>query len=250
MSSTNSEVLWWGRMISQISTHSSFIAKNQRTSHKSLGPARSSYPRSSAEVCNFTLQRQTTGQKENVWPTLAFVLISLSNVQTLLPLGYLKWCGEDSQPHLSSPRQTHHQNTTIGGGKRLSEAEGESDGNGADVCVAVDLWPDKGATQAAGIDGLLVRTGPSVSCFQNDWFTIKWLRVCACRQNWCRSIPLKLIDQPFSLAVCLPNENQAGLSSRHLSPHKAKEKCHLWACLIALVAAAKTSHIRIWTIKV
>lgn len=89
-------------------------------------------------------------------------------MQTLLPLGYLKWCGEDSQPHLSSPRQTHHQNTTIGGGKRLSEAEGESDGNGADVCVAVDLWPDKGATQAAGIDGLLVRTGPSVSCFQND----------------------------------------------------------------------------------
>lgn len=44
----------------------------------------------------------------------------------------------------------------------------ESDGNGADVCVAVDLWRDKGATQAAGIDGLLVRTGPSVSCFQND----------------------------------------------------------------------------------
>ncbi len=34
--------------------------------------------------------------------------------------------------------------------------------------MAVDLWPDKGATQAAGIDGLLVRTGPSVSCFQND----------------------------------------------------------------------------------
>lgn len=61
-------------------------------------------PRSSAEVCNFTLQRQTAGQEENVWPTLAFVLISLSNVQTLLPLGYLKWCGEDSQPLLSSPR--------------------------------------------------------------------------------------------------------------------------------------------------
>lgn len=54
------------------------------------------------------------GQKENVWPTLAFVLIFLSNVQTLLPLGYLKWCGEDSQPLLSIPRQTHHQNTTSG----------------------------------------------------------------------------------------------------------------------------------------
>lgn len=162
-------------------------------------------------MCNFTLQRQTDGQKENVWPTLAFVLISLSNVQTLLPLGYLKWCGEDSQPVLSSPRQTHHQNMTSsgdGGGKRRSEAEGKSDGNGADVCVAVDLWCDKGATQAAWIDGLLVRTGPCVSCFQNDWFTIKWLRVCACGQNWCRSIPLKLIDQPFSLAVCLPNETK------------------------------------------
>lgn len=93
-------------------------------------------------------------------------------MQTLLPLGYLKWCGEDSQPFLSSLRQTHHQNRTSSrdgaGGKRWREAEGESDGNGADVCVAVDLWPDKGATQAAGIDGLLVRTGPSVSCFQND----------------------------------------------------------------------------------
>lgn len=54
------------------------------------------------------------------------------------------------------------------GDKRQSEAGGESDGNGADVCAAADLWPDKGSTQAAGIDGLLVRTGPSVRCFQND----------------------------------------------------------------------------------
>lgn len=162
-------------------------------------------------MCNFTLRRQTDDQKENVWPTLAFVLISLSNVQTLLPLGYLKWCGEDSQPLLASPFQMHHQNTTSSGdrgSKRQREAVGKSNGNGADVCVAVDLWRDKGATQAAGIDGLLVRTGPTVSCFQNDWFTIKWLRVCACRQNWCRSIPLKLIDQPFSLAVCLLNKTK------------------------------------------
>lgn len=28
--------------------------------------------------------------------------------------------------------------------------------------------PIRVATQAAGIDGLLVRTGPSVRCFQND----------------------------------------------------------------------------------
>lgn len=77
------------------------------------------------------------------------------------------------KPLLSPPRQTHHQNTTSGGGdgargKEGARRRGESDGNGADVCVAVDLWRDKGATQAAGIDGLLVRTGPSVSCFQND----------------------------------------------------------------------------------
>lgn len=121
MSSTNSEVLWWGRMTSLTTTHSSLSNRNQWTSHRSLGPARLLFPslppppNSSAEVCNFTLQRQTAGQKENVWPTLAFVLISLSNVQTLLPLGYLKWCGEDSQPLLSSPCQTHHQNKTSSG---------------------------------------------------------------------------------------------------------------------------------------
>lgn len=34
--------------------------------------------------------------------------------------------------------------TEQGGGKRQSEAAGEGDGNGADVCVAADLWPDKG----------------------------------------------------------------------------------------------------------
>lgn len=68
--------------------------RNQRTSHKTRGPGLLLLPPSSsgAGVCNFTLQRQTAGQEENVWPTLAFVLISLSNVQTLLPLGYLKWC--------------------------------------------------------------------------------------------------------------------------------------------------------------
>lgn len=93
-------------------------------------------------------------------------------MQTLLPLGYLKWCGEDSQPLLSPPCQTRHQSTTSGGdGERVEDGvrqSGGRDGNGADVCVAADLWPDKGATQAAGIDGLLVRTGPSVRCFQND----------------------------------------------------------------------------------
>lgn len=94
-------------------------------------------------------------------------------MQTLLPLGYLKWCGEDSQPLLSSPCQTHHQNTSSSGDRagardRGSLRGGESAGNGADVCVAADLWPDKGATEAAGIDGLLVRTGPCVRCFQND----------------------------------------------------------------------------------
>ena len=52
-----------------------------------------------------------------------------------------------------------------GGGKRRSEAGREGDGNGADVCVAVDLWRDKGATQAAGIDGLLVRKGPLCELF-------------------------------------------------------------------------------------
>lgn len=31
-----------------------------------------------------------------------------------------------------------------GGCERQSEAVVESDGNGADVCVAADLWPDKG----------------------------------------------------------------------------------------------------------
>lgn len=46
---------------------------------------------------------------------------------------------------------------------------GGGDGRGrTDVCVAADLWRDKGGAQAAGIDGLLVRTGPCVSCFQND----------------------------------------------------------------------------------
>lgn len=89
-------------------------------------------------------------------------------MQTLLPLGYLKWCGEDSQPLLSSPRQTRQALGTERGRKTQQGRGGESDGNGADVCVAVDLWPDKGATQAAGIDVLLVRTGPSVRCFQND----------------------------------------------------------------------------------
>lgn len=82
-------------------------------------------------------------------------------MQTLLPLGYLKWCGEDSQHLLSSL----HARRAIKGGKRRSEAEGKSDGNGADVCAAADLWRDKGATQAAGIDGLLVRTGPHCELF-------------------------------------------------------------------------------------
>lgn len=89
-------------------------------------------------------------------------------MQTLLPLGYLKWCGEDSQPLLSIPRQTHHQNTTSGRDQAGVKDRLRRGGNGADVCVAVDLWPDKGATEAAGIDGLLVKTGPSVRCFQND----------------------------------------------------------------------------------
>lgn len=44
-------------------------------------------------------------------------------------------------------------------------AEGKSDGNGTDVCVAADLWCDKGAAQAAGIDGLLVGTGPLCELF-------------------------------------------------------------------------------------
>lgn len=123
------------------------------------------------------------------WVILSGVVKTLSLSSPDTPSKHDKWRGQSR-------------------GKRHTEAEGESDGNWADVCVAVDLWPDKGATQAAGIDGLLVRTGPSVRCFQNDWFTIKWLRVCACRQNWCRSIPLKLIDQPFSLAVCLLNETE------------------------------------------
>lgn len=71
---------------------------------------------------------------------------------------------------LSSPDtpSKHDKRQGQSRGKGHTEAEWERDGNGADVCVAVDLWPDKGATQAAGIDGLLVRTSPSVRCFQND----------------------------------------------------------------------------------
>lgn len=38
-SSTNSEVLWWGRMTSQTTTHFFVVARNQWTSHKSLGLA-------------------------------------------------------------------------------------------------------------------------------------------------------------------------------------------------------------------
>lgn len=67
-----------------------------------------------------------------------------------------------SLPSLLLARRTIKNTTNSGdrGSKRQSEAVGKSNGNGADVCVAVDLWCDKGATQAAGIDGLLVRTGP------------------------------------------------------------------------------------------
>lgn len=51
-----------------------------------------------------------------------------------------------------------------------------------------------------------MRTGPFVSCFQNDWFAIKWLLVGACRWNWFRSIPQKLTNQLFKLAECSMTE--------------------------------------------
>lgn len=57
--------------------------------------------------------------------------------------------------------------TRGGGGGGASGVWGDGRGR-TDVCVAADLWRDKGGAQAAGIDGLLVRTGPCVSCFQND----------------------------------------------------------------------------------
>lgn len=54
--------------------------------------------------------------------------------------------------------------------------------------------------QAARIDSLLVKPGPFVRCLQNDWFTIKWFLVGACRWNWCGSIPGALTNQLFKLA--------------------------------------------------
>lgn len=37
---------------------------------------------------------------------------------------------------------------------------GSNGGGRTDVCVAADLWRDKGGVQAAGMDGLLVQDGP------------------------------------------------------------------------------------------
>lgn len=51
-----------------------------------------------------------------------------------------------------------------------------------------------------GLDGLLAKPGPFVRCFQNDWFTIKWFLVGACRWNWYGSIPGALTNQLFKLA--------------------------------------------------
>lgn len=71
--------------------------------------------------------------------------------------------------NLSSPlRQTTHQNTTSGGdGTGVKDGERQK-GKAMEMeqmfFVAVDLWPDK----TAAIDGLLVGSGPCVSCFQND----------------------------------------------------------------------------------
>lgn len=75
----------------------------------------------------------------------------------VLPLGYLKWDGEDFAACLSSPPATPSKASCRK--KEKQEKERERDGDGADVGSAVDLQPDKGGTQAAGIDGLLVWTG-------------------------------------------------------------------------------------------
>lgn len=199
-------------MTSQTTTQSYPIARNQWTSHKSLGPALLhlllNAPRLKCAISHSSVKQAVRRRMyDPPWHLSSFLSQMCKHYYPWVILSAVVKILLSSFSDTPSKHDKQRVGTELGG-KKTEWAEGKSDGNGADVCVAADLWPDKSATQAAGIDGLLVRTGPSVRCFQNDWFTIKWLRVCACRQNWCRSIPLKLIDQPFSLAVCLPNKTK------------------------------------------
>lgn len=188
-----SEVLWWGRMASQIVAHSSLIAKNQWPSCKSLGSAHFS----SSTVLSWSVQfytstsnRRSGGEYMTQPGICPHFSLKCANTITL-GLSKVVW-RRFAASSLSSPLARHaiktRQAAGTEGARRRCVAEGKSDGNGTDVCAAADLWCDKGAAQAAGIDGLLVGTGPLCELFS------KWLIYNKVAPGVCMRAELMQID--------------------------------------------------------